>query len=158
MFFEKYNNIFGHDKLKNLYVSDTLVVFYCKIISYTFNVVYYNGSNTGDFGNPLSFMPEPCEAMKREMGRRRTYLFKRHNICKRIISKLEPVASAIERDEYNHKNTQLAQVFKEQVSFAKKELKEIASLEEYGFMHFTNEFYQLRSMGLIFFFTYIMIY
>jgi hypothetical protein len=96
-------------------------------------------------------MQEPSEAMKIALSRRRRYLFERHNICERLISKLEPVASAIDKDRYYHRNTQLSQIFKEQIALAKKELKEITHLEEYEPYLFTTELNEIRNWGLIFF-------
>lgn len=69
-------------------------------------------------------MPEPTESMKRKFGLRRLYQLKRRNMCIRTINKLEPVASAMERDEYNRRNIQLSQIFSEQVRLEKKELRE----------------------------------
>jgi hypothetical protein len=91
-------------------------------------------------------MPEPSEAMKRAMGERRIYLYKRHNICTRMINKLEPLVSAIDKDEYNYRNTQLSQVFRERVAEAKEERKAITELHDYG-DRFSNEYYELRSIG-----------
>jgi hypothetical protein len=100
MFFDKYGNIFGHDKLKNLYVSDTLMVFYCKIISYTFNIINYHVRGRG---------------------------------------------RATDRDEYNHRKVQLSDVFKEQISLAKKELNEITKSEQYDYMYFTTDYRNLKN-------------
>ena len=49
-------------------------------------------------------MQEHSEAMKIALSRRRRYLFERHYLCERTISKLEPVYSAIDRDRYDHRN------------------------------------------------------
>jgi hypothetical protein len=62
-------------------------------------------------------MQEHSEAMKIALSRRRRYL--NHYLCERTISKLEPVSSDIYRDRYDHINTQLSQIFKEQIALAK---------------------------------------
>jgi len=103
MFFEKCINIIRNSKLKNLYVS-YMYVFYCNIILYTLNVVYYHGYRAGIYGNLGATIPEPSDIMKKEMGRRRLYLLIRRNMCVRSIDSLEPVASAIERDEWKEMN------------------------------------------------------
>ena len=67
-------------------------------------------------------MPQPSDAMIRELGERYRYLVRRRNICLRKINKLEPVASAMRRGNSDAKHPALADIFEEQVRNAKSEL------------------------------------
>jgi len=145
--FTKYTKILGHNKLQSVYVSDTLIVIYYKLKSYAFYTVLYHGANAGVWGNQWAYMPEPSEVMKRAMGERRIYLRRRHNICTRIIDQLEPVSSAIDRDRYNHRNTQLSQVFKEKVAEAKEELSQITETAPEDSAYYGCEYTQLTNLG-----------
>ena len=70
-------------------------------------------------------MPQPSDAMIRELGERYRYLVRRRNICLRKINKLEPVASAMRRGNSDPKHPALADIFEEQVRDAKSELLEM---------------------------------
>jgi len=64
----------------------------------------------------------------------------------RIINRLEPLVSAMERDEYNHRNFQLAQIFSEQVRLAKKERRLVGMEEDSEKDLYKTEVYDLKDM------------
>jgi hypothetical protein len=70
-------------------------------------------------------MPDFSDAMKIKIRNRRLYLINRRNNYVRVINKLEPVATAMERDGSDDRHIALSQVFHEQVRHAKDEIREI---------------------------------
>lgn len=107
-----------------------------------FNVVYYHGFNTTNPGNYSATMPEISDDMNRELLNRRRYLNRPHNDCIRVVDKLEPVDSAMERDDSDSRHPALAQIFREQVRYAKAELLEIEKTS-YGVYGETCEYSML---------------
>jgi|SRR5689334_503947 hypothetical protein len=77
-------------------------------------------------------MPDPSDTMKRQMGERFRYLIKRRNICIRTINKLEPLASAMEREKSHPIHGGLADAFGEQVREAKSELNQMEDKSLYS--------------------------
>lgn len=143
------NRLFSHlfekikyDHILFLYLLDTLIVFYCSIITYMFSVVCYHGYGTNDPVNHWATMPEISDRMKIVLRNRRHYLISRHNYI-RISNKLEPM----EREENDSKHPALAQIFREKVTNAKSELLEIEKpiWGTYGKFH---EFFELESMSI----------
>lgn len=113
-----------HDYILNGYLLEALVFFYT-IITYKFYIIYYHGHMSTNPNNHFGTMPEISDEMKKQLFERRMFLKRQHNQCVRIINKLEPVASAMERDGSDSKHGALADVFREQVRDAKDELDEI---------------------------------
>jgi len=113
-----------YDKILNLCIVDSLRIF-CYYIAYRFNVVYYHGPNACFSSNPWGTLPDPSDTMKRQMGERFRYLIKRRNICIRTINKLEPLASAMEREKSHPIHGGWADAFGEQFREAKSELNQM---------------------------------
>lgn len=143
-----------HDHILNSYLLDILEYYY-SIIPHMFNVVYYHGFQAGNPMNTRGTMPQPSDAMIRQLGQRYHYLIRRHNIYIRIIDRLEPVASAMRRNPSDPKHMPLANVFEEQVRDAKSEIQQINArtlydpkFYLYGRMWETTEISELTSLSV----------
>ena len=75
--------------------------------------------------NPYHFTPELSDAMKTKIRNRRLYLLNRRNNYVRVVDKLEPVATAMERDGSDDRHIPLSQVFIEEIRHAKEEIRKI---------------------------------